>query len=271
MDFELTDDQVALQEGVRHLLDGRFPIETVRGLETSGGVERKLWAELAEAGVFCLCLPEADGGVGLGMAESVLVFEELGKALVPGPLVATALAADLAPGAATGDEVVTLVEPGHEPVLVEHLEVADRVLVLGSDGVRSLHPSELAAKAVERPTDPLTPVSLVGQIPAGEQLAGADVAADLRRKGAVMSAAQLLGLASAVTDLAVAYTRDREQFGRPIGSFQAVKHLLADMQVRAEVARAAVYAAGVTLTRAAQATEPESSDDDSERLPPRRC
>ena len=247
MDFELTDDQVALQEGVRHLAQGRFPIDTVRGMETSGGVDRKLWGELAEAGVFCLCVPEGGGGVGLGMAESVLVFEELGKSLVPGPLVATALAAELVPGAATGEEVVTLIEPGHEPVLVEHLDVADRVLVLGVDGIRSVHPSELAGKPVERPTDPLTPVSLVGTIPAGERLAGPDEAAALRRKGTVMTAALQLGLASAVTTLAVEYARDRQQFGRPIAGFQAVKHILADMAVRAEVARAAVYAAGVTL------------------------
>src|SRR5207302_2924605 len=81
----------------------------------------------------------------------------------------------------------------------------------------------------------------------GVQLADAHEAARSRRTGAALVAAQLLGLAEATTDLAVAYAKERQQFERPIGSFQAVKHLLADMLVRAEVARAAVYAAGVHL------------------------
>ena len=92
MDFELTSDQEALQEGVRKLCEGRFPMARVRELIDVGGVDRTLWRELDAAGVFSLCVPEAEGGVGLGRAEAVLVFEELGRALVPGPLVGTHLA-----------------------------------------------------------------------------------------------------------------------------------------------------------------------------------
>src|SRR5689334_15125386 len=99
MDFELSDDQVALQDGVRSFLAGRFPIDVVRALEASGGVDRARWQELAHMGIFALRLSEADGGVGLGWADAVLVFEELGRALVPGPLVWTHLAAGLVPGA----------------------------------------------------------------------------------------------------------------------------------------------------------------------------
>ena len=93
MDFELTADQVDLQEGVRKLCEGRFPMERVRGLEAQGGVDRALWRELADAGVFSLRVPEDDGGVGLGHAEAVLVFEELGRALCPARSSATHLAA----------------------------------------------------------------------------------------------------------------------------------------------------------------------------------
>ena len=85
MDFELSADQEALQEGVRKLCEGRFPMARVRALIDDGGVDRALWRELAEAGVFSLCLPESDGGVGLGHAEAVLVFEELGRASCPAP------------------------------------------------------------------------------------------------------------------------------------------------------------------------------------------
>jgi alkylation response protein AidB-like acyl-CoA dehydrogenase len=243
VDFELTPDQVDLKEGVHKLIEGRFPIEKVRALEAVGGVDRAVWGELAEAGLFALRLPEADGGVGLGMAEAVLVFEELGAALVPGPLLATELAAQLLPSAAWGEEVVGVVERGGSPLLVEHLDSLDRLLVVDDSGVFSVAGSEVRGTPVERPLDPLTPVHLVESLPPGERVGDAD---RFRLEGTILAAALMVGSAQAVTDLAVRYAKEREQFGRPIGSFQAVKHLLADMAVRASVAQAAVYAAGVT-------------------------
>ena len=241
MDFELTSDQVDLRDGIRKLCEGRFPIEQVRE-----GFDRARWGELAETGVFALRLAEDDGGLGLGMAETVLVFEELGRALVPGPLVATELAAQLLPFVAGGDEVVGLVERDRSPLLVEHLESIDRLLVLDDAGVWSVPAGDVQGAPVERPIDPLTPLHLVASLPQGEQLGDAAVAARLRAEGSILTAALLVGSAQAVTDLAVAFAKEREQFGRPIGSFQAVKHLLADMQVRASVAQVAVHAAGVT-------------------------
>ncbi len=111
MDFELTEFQTDLAAGVRRLCQGRFPLEGLRGAEGSEQVvDRDGWRELGEAGVFNLCLPEGDGGLGLGLADASLVFEELGRALVPGPLVASHLAAGLVPGAADGSVVVGLVE-----------------------------------------------------------------------------------------------------------------------------------------------------------------
>ncbi len=134
------------------------------------------------------------------------------------------------------------------PVVVEHL---------GSLGVRwwwwtrtgwpLVDPGELQAVAVQRSLDPLTPLWRVDELPAGEPVGGADDAARWRRDARILGGALLVGLAGATVDLAVAYAKDREQFGKPIGSFQAVKHLCADMLVRAEVARAAVHAAAVTV------------------------
>jgi alkylation response protein AidB-like acyl-CoA dehydrogenase len=109
--------------------------------------------------------------------------------------------------------------------------------------VYSVTASEVSRSLLDRPLDPLTPVSLVESLPQGERLGDAD---DVRVQGTILSAALAVGSAQAVTDLAVAYAKEREQFGRPIGSFQAVKHILADMAVRASVAQSAVYAAGVT-------------------------
>src|SRR4030088_3037349 len=110
MDFELNDDEVALQEGVRKLCEGRCPMERVRAAPEHAGVERDGWRELADAGVFALRIPEADGGVGLGMTEAVLVFEELGRALVPGPVLGSHLAAGLVDGASDGSRVVGMVD-----------------------------------------------------------------------------------------------------------------------------------------------------------------
>jgi alkylation response protein AidB-like acyl-CoA dehydrogenase len=250
MDFRVNEDQQALQAGIRGFCEGRVPTDQLRALETSGGLERDLWTDLAEMGVFSLRLSEDEGGVGLGAAEAVLVFEELGRALVPGPLAFTQVAAGLVDGAADGSAVVgglDLVEGGGAPFLVEHLDRLDALLVLRPDGVAQLDPGALGAKRVATPLDPLTPVWEVAALPAGERIAGANAARRLRLEGAVLTAAQQLGIAEATLALAVEYARGREQFSRPIGSFQAIKHILADCFVRQEAARAAVYAAGATL------------------------
>jgi alkylation response protein AidB-like acyl-CoA dehydrogenase len=97
------------------------------------------------------------------------------------------------------------------------------------------------------PLDPLTPVTRVESLPQGERVGDADLAREWGTHGRALTAAFALGLAQRCTDLSVAYAKTREQFDRPIGSFQAIKHLLADMLVRVEVARAAVYAAGAHL------------------------
>ena len=247
MDFDLNEDEAALQEGVRSFCAGRFDMETVRSLADSAGVDRGRWRELADTGVFGLRLPEADGGVGLGMTEAVLVFEELGRAVVPGPILASHLAAGLVDGALSGDRVVGLVERPAHPVLVEHLDALDALVVVDDEGLHLVEADAISGEPVGRPLDPWTPLHVVADLPAGQVIGGPEDAARWRLEGAVLAAAQLLGIAGATVELGTAYAKEREQFGKPIGTFQAVKHILADMLTRAEVARAAVYAAGVTL------------------------
>ncbi|WP_418957638.1 acyl-CoA dehydrogenase family protein [Streptomyces tritici] len=221
MDFRLTDDQKALRAGVRELLARRFDRDALRGAVEAGPVlDRGLWRELGAAGFFALRLPEERGGVGLGAPEAVLAFEEAGRALLPGPLIATHLAAGSVPGAAEGETVVAAVDGA----LVEWLDEADVVVgdVTGAVPVRSV--------------DPLTPLHRVR----GAAARGGDLAV-------LLSAAEQLGSAGATTAMAVSYASARSQFGQVIGAFQAVKHLCAELLVRVEVARAAVYAAAVTL------------------------
>ena len=232
MNFDLTADQEALRDGIRSLCEGRFPMKRVRD-----GFDRSMWDELDEAGVLSL---RADG---FGLADGAVVFEELGRALVPGPLVWGHLAAGRAEGVTGGIELLD-----GRVALVEHLDFLDTLAVVDGDGVR-LVPAEAIgeADAAERPLDPLTPVHRVGGIPDGERIGGMDLLVQWRLEGAVLTAAFLVGMARACTDLAVAYAKERRQFDRPIGSFQAVKHVLADMAVRTELARASVHAAACTL------------------------
>lgn len=237
MDFQPTQDQRDLRAGVRDLLAGRYDREALRAsvdgaAATGRSVDRALWRELGAAGFFALRLPEEEGGVGLGLPEAVLVFEEAGRALLPGPLVATHLAAGLVAGAAEGEAVVTAFDL--EGPLVAHLGEADAVL--GADG----RPVEVADGEPVRSADPLTPLVRL-PVPGGPVAAGA-----YRDAGALLTAALQLGSALRTVELAVRYAKEREQFGQPIGAFQAVKHLCAQMLVRAEVARTAVYAAAVT-------------------------
>ncbi|HEX4127057.1 MAG TPA: acyl-CoA dehydrogenase family protein [Acidimicrobiales bacterium] len=248
MDFRVGDDQRELAEGIRAMVAGRLPLDHLRPRE---GDERAIsvedWAALGETGVFALTLPEPEG-TGLTMAEAVVVFEELGRALVPGPLVGTFLAAraGLVEGAAEGRAQVGVHCHADGPVLVEHLASLRALLVFAADGrgpAQVLAPVSLEGTTrLAAPLDPLTPLWLVDAgLPAGEAVPGDGRA--LWRDGALLTAALQVGHAAAALELAVAYAKERQQFGTPIGSFQAIKHMCADMLVRAEVARAAVHAA----------------------------
>ncbi|MEV6859075.1 acyl-CoA dehydrogenase family protein [Streptomyces microflavus] len=244
MDFQLSDDQRALRSGMRDLLGAVFDRDRLRAaVERGGGVDRGLWRELGAAGFFALRLPEEAGGVGLGLPEAVLLFEEAGRALLPGPLVATHLAAGLVKGAAEGEAVVTAAEGGGLPVA--DLGCADAVLVAG--GV--LAGEELAAfVAGARPVRSMDPLTSLHRVEGRSAGAGASEAypGALRGEGALLTAAEQLGSAARTTEMAVQHAGAREQFGSLIGSFQAVKHLCADMLARTEPARSAVYAAAVT-------------------------
>ena len=256
MDFRVGEDQRELAEGIRTMVAGRLPLERLRARE---GDERAIgaddWAALGETGVFALTVPEPVG-TGLGMADAVVVFEELGRALVPGPLVGTFLAAraGLVEGAAEGRAQVGVHCDGAGPILVEHLASLDALLVLGPGDDRRaldcwLRPRVAAvAGRIGAPLDPLTPLWRLEALPDGEPVAEPD--GRLWRDGALLTARCRWGTRPRRWTSAVAYAKERHQFGKPIGSFQAVKHMCADMLVRAEVARAACARRGLPGRRA---------------------
>lgn len=248
MDFELSSDQEALVEGIADFCAGRFSIETIRGLADQGGVDPARWQELVDMGVIGLVTPESANGIGLGWADAVLVFEQLGRHVLPGPILTSMLAAPWVPEVLDGSARVAIIErPGSGSAMVEYLDVVDTLLVLDEAGIHRIAASEVDGLTQPVPLDPLTPVSIVADLPPGERVADANAAAQVRTQGALLTAALQLGLAAGATDLAVSYAKDRQQFGKPIGQFQAVKHLCAEMITQVELARAAVYSAGVMM------------------------
>jgi alkylation response protein AidB-like acyl-CoA dehydrogenase len=282
MDLEPDDAQSALRDELRRFLSDRVTSDARRACASEpGAVDRALWAELAALGAFTVAVPEARGGVGLGWADAVLVFEELGRAAVPGPLVGTTLAATLVPGPAPdpgarppagladpggapgqptrvgGDAVpvVGVVDAVDGPALVEHLAGLDALVVLDRDGLRVLDGPDLAslvagATPLDRPVDPLTPVARVARLDGGRRVGDRAAADAWLRAGALLTAALQVGLGEAAVVLGTDYARQRHQFGRAIGSFQAVKHMLADAYAGVEVARSAVWSAAVQLDEA---------------------
>jgi alkylation response protein AidB-like acyl-CoA dehydrogenase len=250
MDFRPNQDQLELQQGIRSFCDDRISIDLLREAESTEGFNEAVWRDLAALGVFQVGLSEKMGGLGLGRADLALVFEELGRCLAPGPLIFTELAAGQLAGAETGGCVVGGVDlrgskPG--PVLVSHWSSLDHLITLRDEGVYVLEVAGLKAERIKNPMDPLTPIHQVENLPLGDALGDASLADLLGLRGRALAAAFALGISEATLDLALAYAKEREQFDRPIASFQSIKHMLADMFARLELARAAVYAAGATL------------------------
>ncbi len=231
MDLDLSDDQIALRDGIASMLEARIGIERVRT-----GFDRAMFDELANAGVFSL---RADG---FSWADCVVVFEQLGRYCVPGPLVPSLLIGD-------GRIVGTVFDAA--PIWIEHLDALD-VLVVEREGKKGgkdfIDPAEVEAERSSWPLDPCTPVALTAELPTGER-AHIDHRSWMLA-GNTLTAAFQLGLADRLTELAVAYAKERVQFDRPIGGFQAIKHMLADMVTRTEVARAAVYSVGAAIDEA---------------------
>ncbi|HVY08846.1 MAG TPA: acyl-CoA dehydrogenase family protein [Mycobacteriales bacterium] len=236
MYFLPTEQQSELQRGVREVLEAAYPLDKL-----SGGFDAAVWASLVETGVFSLRTE-----LELGWVEAVLVFEELGRSALPGPLVGTFLAAGYAEGP------VTVLDRTRTPLLAPHLDIAESVLLLDSDAAYTISPPP--GVALPEPIDPLTPLY---EVDGTESIATGSTGPDavrfdvgveqVRLAGALLTAALQVGLSQRLLELAVDYAKSREQFERPIGSFQAVKHICADMLVRTELARASLHAAAVTL------------------------
>ena len=266
MNFTFDEDQLLFQSTVRDFLANECTPEGIRACWDDGRSHSpELWAQLAELGVPGLLVPEDAAGMGMSEIDSVLLFEEAGRAALPEPVVATAavaapllvelgdaeLAGRWLPQIASGDAIVAV---GHEvSPLVSDANVAHLLLLQRGDAVHAVDPAD--AQLVEQPAnDPSRRLFKVGFSPSDTtRVADGEKARELWAaaldRGALACAAQLLGVTDSLLSLAAGYAEQRVQFGKPIGSFQAVKHMLADCKVKLEYARPVVHRAAHSVAR----------------------
>jgi alkylation response protein AidB-like acyl-CoA dehydrogenase len=280
MEFALSEDQQLMQDSLRNALARACPLERVRAAaEHALASEPGVWSAVCKLGIPALLVPEAHGGLGLTLLDAALAAEELGRRVAPVPFLGSAVLAPIAlreaasaeqqaqwlPRIASGEAVIGMaltealggardgagvrVEvgklhgsalfvvdgPAAEAYIVAEVSGALHLVDAQASGLQCLPLSSIDA------TRPVVELRFDG-VPARTLLnAGPAVLGRLRDAANVMLAADTLGAGWAMIDQAVAYSRDRRQFGRVIGSFQAVKHLCAEMAAELEINRAMVW------------------------------
>lgn len=260
MDFRFSEDQQLFQSTVREFLVAEVGTERIRAAwDTPTGRSEDLWAQLASLGLTAITIDEAHGGLGMNELDFVLLAEEMGYVALPEPLVDTvlvgaaalarcddtALAGEWLPRIAAGEArlAVGLVE---QP-LVADAHVADLLLLQRGGELHAVANADVALTA-NPCLDPSRRLFHVDWEPSAHSCiadgsSGRALLQATFNRGALGAAAQCLGLAQRMIDLSVAYTSERKQFGKVIGSFQAVQHLLANVAVKLEYARATVHRA----------------------------
>ena len=264
MDFTFSEDQLLFRESVRDFLVNEVTPQRIRAAwETDSGRDEALWQQLTELGLVGMTVPEAHGGLGMTALDFVLLAQECGYVALPEPLVHTALVAVpllLDIGGELAAHWLPLIASGaakvivglEQNLLVEDAHVADLLLLQRGDDFYALSPQQVTLHHNESvdPSRKLYAVDIVADVPpvvSAARAAELELLAATLNRGALGCAAQALGLAQRMVDLSVQYTSERQQFGKPIGSFQAVKHHMANVAVRLEYARAPVHRAAYSV------------------------
>ncbi|HKP43806.1 acyl-CoA dehydrogenase family protein [Mycobacterium sp.] len=239
----MTEERELLRETVAALVEKHASPAAVReAMASERGYDESLWKLLCEqVGAAALVIPEELGGADGELADAAVVLEELAKRLVPTPLLGTTLAelallagdepdADVLEGLAEGTRIGAVV---FDPDYVVNGDIAD--VVVAADGSKLTHWTRFTAQ-------PADTMDLTRRLSRVEPQETTDMGADpgLTDTAAILLAAEQIGAATKCLDLTVEYTKDRVQFGRPIGSFQALKHRMADLYVALQSARAVV-------------------------------
>jgi alkylation response protein AidB-like acyl-CoA dehydrogenase len=278
MDFTFDEQQLAFHEAVRKFLVVEAAPEMLREIwETKSGRSAELRAKLAEQGLTALSVPEAHGGLGLADLDWVLVQQELGYHAIPDSLSDTAylaayildgLSAQASPsgglpnGAKLAQELLPKIAAGTVRIAVGHpinplvadAENSGLLLMWHNDEVHAIHPAD--AKLSPHASIDMSRRLYAVQWAPGAATRVCDAAhgkalwQGVVNRASVAIAAQLIGLAQRMLDLGIDYAAQRKQFGKPVGSFQAVKHHLADVAVKIEFAKPVVHRAAYALGQA---------------------
>ncbi|MET3960137.1 alkylation response protein AidB-like acyl-CoA dehydrogenase [Marmoricola sp. OAE513] len=240
MHFARTEEQDELAAAVRGMLSKRSDSEAVRAaVQTETGYDAALWSALVEQiGVAALAVPEEHDGFGASLVETAVVLEVLGEFLTPTPLLATALST---------------------AQLLLHGSDEDKADLLPRLAAGEVLPFELGAVVLE-PTERTGSMDQTLRLAVTEQ--AAETPDDVRAISTALASALQVGAMQRALDMTVQYSGERVQFGRPIGSFQALKHRMADMLVLLEASRSASW--GATAVAAAYVADP--SEENRERL-----
>jgi len=251
MFFALTEDQREFGAAVRGYLAERFDLAAVRGVveDADGdGNPAALWKAAGEQGWLAVTVPEEFDGLGLGLVEAQVIARALGAGVAPGPWRGTVLAAEAIRLAGTDEQKATWLPRLAAGAAVGAL-AADRALAAVEYGaiadVVVTPGGRLVTGASSTPRGSYDGTVRLADLTGGtvEELAG-PVEAEIRARAAVLAAADLVGVAREALTRTVAYDRERRQFGVPVGSFQAIKHALADLHCTVTMAEHAVlYAA----------------------------
>jgi len=251
MDFNFSEQHTMLADAARTLLDETCTLEQLRALMDQGeAVDNERWQAITENGLSAVLLPESAGGLGLAAQDFVQIAEHCGYVALPEPLIEHAgiaapllAACDAHHPLLAGQGMLAISHPVNP--FVNHADTATALLLEHQGEVHLVAPEQV--KLTLQPSiDPFRRLYRVEWMPdANTRIADNahtlwDAALD---HGALFTAAQCLGLAQRCVDLAVDYAKERKQFGKPIGSYQAVKHHLASAQVKIEFARPVLYAA----------------------------
>ena len=251
MEFDFNDEQREIKSTARDFLSSRFKPEKVRELAESGSpYDDALWKEICDLGWPGIAIAEEHGGQGLGAVELVILQEELGYACAPSPMISNAYAgvvietagsdeqkSDWLPGIASGEERGAA-EMACDPEPVVGAAGGASILVLASgEGAKLVEPGDAELERLDLIDD--TRAYFRVRAEGGEDLPG-DIA-HAGSVGQVALAAELVGVAQRALDMSVEYAKEREQFERPIGAYQAVSHRLADMLWAVEEARSLTY------------------------------
>ena len=256
MDFTLNEDQRMLRSSARDFLRQEWPSAQMRRMldpKDGAAASGELWAKVAELGWPLLLVPEEQDGLGSGVFDLAVLMEEMGRRLVPGEFLGRAVLGTLlgSPGAAVA------FEDDERLRYAFGAAGADAVLLVRSNGELL----RLGSQDVEivPSLDPTRPLGRAKQDAAGQPAGQAQNPEKALDIATVALAAEMVGGAAELLDQVVAYVQDRKQFGVPVGGFQAVQHRAADMLIRIEKARSAVYHAALVADEAPAELPPAAS------------